>query len=186
VKNSDCRQLRETVYYCVQKCSPLAPTLSQMNPIHASLLYLLNKVTFVHYLRLQSQLQSVPFVSGLPIKSLYACFLSTRATCPVHLIVPDLITQIIFGQSTHHDTPQYAELSIPSSSQAGTNINLSTLFSNTLVRTALFCAITQRVLLNSETSVRNYQYMLHNSPEQCSFQLPRGRSLMPQLTLRSQ
>jgi len=76
---------------------------------------------------------SIP--QGFPIKTLYTPLLSpTRATCPAHLILPDLITRTIFGE-------QYRSLSSSlcsflhspvTSSLSDPNILLITLFSNTL------------------------------------------------------
>ena len=44
-------------------------------------------------------LQSGVFSSGLPTKILYVHFLSPiRTVCPAHVIIPDLITWLIFGK----------------------------------------------------------------------------------------
>ena len=74
------------------------------------------------------------FPSGFPTKILYATSLSLiRATCPVHLILIDLMTRIILGE-------EYRPLSTSlckfpyfpvTSSLSGPNILLRTLFSNT-------------------------------------------------------
>jgi hypothetical protein len=72
--------------------------------------------------------------SGLPTKILYASLSPIRATCPAPLILPDLITRIIFGDEYMSLSSSLCSLlhSPVASSLLGPNILLSTLFSNTL------------------------------------------------------
>jgi len=73
------------------------------------------------------------FPSGFPITILYATRLShVRATCPAHLILHDLITQIIFGEAYRSVRSSLCSLlHFPVTSHlSGPNILLRTLFSN--------------------------------------------------------
>jgi hypothetical protein len=86
------------VQYSVHKSPPLVSILSHIHPIHSIPSYL-SKIHFNIVHPPTSGLPSGLFPSGLPINILYAFLFSpTRATCPAHLIVLDLIIIIILGE----------------------------------------------------------------------------------------
>jgi len=75
------------------------------------------------------------FPSGLPTKTLYTPLSSpTRATCPAHLILLDLITRTILGEQYKTFISSLCNLlhSPVTSSLLSPNSLLNTLFSNTL------------------------------------------------------
>jgi hypothetical protein len=83
------------IHYCIHKSPSLIPFLSQINPVHKVPSYLSkihSNITF------HQGLPSGLFPSSFQTKILHVFLLSPiHATCPAHLILLDLITQI-FGE----------------------------------------------------------------------------------------
>jgi len=118
---------------CLQEAPPPLPILSQINRIHALPSHFLN-------IHLNIILPSSPWSSKwAPIQFKHQNPALTSpfhhsATCPDHLIFPDLITRIIFYEeyrSVSSSLRSFLQFCIPLPF-LGRNILLSTLFSNTL------------------------------------------------------
>jgi len=118
------------MHYHVYKSSPLVPILNHFKQFHNLPLFYFPKIHFNIILTCMLGLLSHLFLLPFQSKILYAFLIfPMHATCPTHLILHNLITLIIF-----HETPHYAVFPRLLSLLPlwGTNVLLSTLFSNTL------------------------------------------------------
>ena len=125
------RKLRNRkAHYRVYKCPSPALILRHINPVHVPIP--LSENPSYYYPPIYAWVfSSGLFPSGFPTKILYTLILSPiRATCPIHPILFNFITQIVFGE-------EYRSLSLSlcsflnspvTSSLLGLNIILSTLF----------------------------------------------------------
>jgi hypothetical protein len=85
------------VHHRVHKIPPLISILSQMKPVHNIPSYL-SKIFLILSTHLRLGIPSGLCPSGFITKILYSIsFFPMRATCPVHLILLDLMVLIILG-----------------------------------------------------------------------------------------
>ena len=85
------------VHNRVQNSSLLVPILSQINPVHALPSCSFKAILITSHLCLD--LTSSHFPSDFPMKTSYAfLYSSIRATCPAHLVLPQLSVLTIFGE----------------------------------------------------------------------------------------
>ena len=86
------------VHYCIHKCPPPVPILSQIDPAHSPTSHFLKIHLIIIPPSMPGSSNSL-FSSVDPIKTLYTPLLSPiHATCPSHHILLDLITRIILGE----------------------------------------------------------------------------------------
>jgi len=119
------------VHYCIQKNLRTVPFMNQINLVIAPHTTSWRSILISYHLSLGLPSGLLP--SGLPTKILYAPLLFTIcATCPAHLIILDLITQINGEYRSWSASLCCLPHSPITSSLVGPNIFLSTLLPNAL------------------------------------------------------
>ena len=122
------------VYYCIHKCPPPVPILSQLDPVHTPTSHFLK----IHHSIIIQFTQVLPnrlFPSGFPTKTLYTPLLTPiSATCSAHLILLDFISRTILGEEYRSLSSSLCSFlhSLITSSPLSPNVLLNTLFSDTL------------------------------------------------------
>jgi hypothetical protein len=120
------------VHYRIHKSPTPVSFLSQINPVHEPHSTSWRSILILFF-NVRLGLPSGLYPSGFPIKTLYKPHLSPiRATCPAHIILPDLITRTILGEQCRSLSSSLCSfLHCPvTSSLLHPNILLNTLFSN--------------------------------------------------------
>ena len=151
------------VHHRIHKSPPSAPILSQINPVHASPTTS-RRFIVILYSHLSIGLPSGFFPSYFPNKILYTLLLSPiHATCAFHLILPDLITRMVFSEEYRLLSSSLCSfLHSPATlSFLNPNIFLSTLFSNTLSLCPSLNVIDQ-ASHPYKTTGKNYNYVYLN------------------------
>jgi len=129
------------VHYFVHKSLSMTPILDQINPVNNFPPISIRSITVLSsplYLGLLCSL----FTSDFPIKTVYAFLISSmHTTYPAHLIFPNMIILIIFGEAYNLWSYSFCSfLQSPTiSSLLGPNIFCSTLFSNNLGLCSSLC-----------------------------------------------
>jgi hypothetical protein len=115
----------KALHYRIHKRAQPVLSLRQINPVHVPPLL---KNVLILYSHLRLGLPTGPFLSGFPTKTLYAPLLSLlQFTCPIYLILFDLITRLIFSDKYESQSSSLCSLlqSRVTSSLLGPNIFLS-------------------------------------------------------------